>query len=274
MYEPLSKDKEGFVPNIGLVEPNSVTLLETNQRFIESYMVGLNHEFARELLWREYPTDGRGTSFRSFWTTKPELLADVNAFDPNAALGGHLDPNLSGRLVLLVRGELVRRYPGLLAHAVRHANLTDGRPVFGRDAAVARTLFQVNLAPDLLLVGFDLTAADVDADDAQPAGPIPASGAYWFLLAENPTEPRFGLDDGEPGLLHLRDDLTWPDLLPPGERFLRPFPPRLVTDGPPPPTPAPLPVTWGATASAVAHILYNPPARAAFRAAPLLKDAR
>ena len=30
-------------------------------------MVGLNHEFARELLWREYPTDQRGSTFRQFW---------------------------------------------------------------------------------------------------------------------------------------------------------------------------------------------------------------
>ena len=30
-------------------------------------MVGLNHEFARELLWREYPTDQRGSYFRQFW---------------------------------------------------------------------------------------------------------------------------------------------------------------------------------------------------------------
>ena len=28
-------------------------------------MVGLNHEFARELLWREYPTDQRGQLFPS-----------------------------------------------------------------------------------------------------------------------------------------------------------------------------------------------------------------
>ena len=30
-------------------------------------MVGLNHEFARELLWREFPTDQRGSYFRQFW---------------------------------------------------------------------------------------------------------------------------------------------------------------------------------------------------------------
>jgi hypothetical protein len=54
---------------------NSITLLETNQKFIESYMVGLNHEFARELLWREYPTDQRGSYFRQFWDVSSFLTA-------------------------------------------------------------------------------------------------------------------------------------------------------------------------------------------------------
>ena len=33
-------------------------------------MVGLNHEFARKLLWREYPTDQRGSYFRQFWDAR------------------------------------------------------------------------------------------------------------------------------------------------------------------------------------------------------------
>jgi hypothetical protein len=71
MYEPLKNlSPELFLPNINLIEPNSVTLLETNQPFIESFMVGLNHEFARELLWREYPTDQRGSTFRQFWDVR------------------------------------------------------------------------------------------------------------------------------------------------------------------------------------------------------------
>ena len=51
MYEDLKRiSDELFLPNVQLIEQNSMTLLETNQPFIESYMVGLNHEFARELL--------------------------------------------------------------------------------------------------------------------------------------------------------------------------------------------------------------------------------
>src|SRR6185369_7401376 len=54
MYDPLKAiSAELFLPNINLIPPNSITLIETNQKFIEAYMVGLNHEFARKLLWRE-----------------------------------------------------------------------------------------------------------------------------------------------------------------------------------------------------------------------------
>ena len=68
MYKPLiDLSTEFFLPNLNYIEQNTISLLETNQRFIEAYMVGLNHEFARELLWREFPTDQRGSYFRQFW---------------------------------------------------------------------------------------------------------------------------------------------------------------------------------------------------------------
>lgn len=74
MYKPLADySAELFLPNINHIAQNSISLLETNQKFIEAYMVGLNHEFARELLWREYPTDQRGSYFRQFWESKGKL---------------------------------------------------------------------------------------------------------------------------------------------------------------------------------------------------------
>ncbi|MBK9410748.1 MAG: hypothetical protein IPN47_22405 [Gemmatimonadetes bacterium] len=36
MYEPLKNLAPSFSPNINLIEQNSITLLQTNQRFIES----------------------------------------------------------------------------------------------------------------------------------------------------------------------------------------------------------------------------------------------
>ncbi|WP_416956476.1 hypothetical protein [Streptomyces sp. Agncl-13] len=140
MYEPLKAlSSELFLPNINLIEPNSVTLLQTNQRFIESYMVGLNHEFARELLWREYPTDQRGSTFRQFWDvrgffnadslddeTLKEKLRDIpplHTWAPDSALGDHDNREVPGEkedeLVLAIRGELLKRYPNAVIYAHR-----------------------------------------------------------------------------------------------------------------------------------------------------------
>ena len=92
MYKPLvDRSTELFVPNLHLIEQNTVTLLETNQRFIEAYMVGLNHEFARELLWREYPTDQRGSYFRQFWDVSDVPRRD-RATDGAAARGAEGHP--------------------------------------------------------------------------------------------------------------------------------------------------------------------------------------
>ena len=69
MYEFLRDlSVEWLLPGIEDVPNNCVSLLMTNQRFVESFMVGLNHEMARELLWREYPTTREALIFGSFGT--------------------------------------------------------------------------------------------------------------------------------------------------------------------------------------------------------------
>ena len=61
MYEPLRDYGQTWImPGIGTIPPDTVTLVKSNQRFIEAYMAGLSHEMGRELLYHEYPTDQRG----------------------------------------------------------------------------------------------------------------------------------------------------------------------------------------------------------------------
>ncbi len=68
MFEPLRDlSEELLLPGIKNIPENTIGIVQTNPAFINSYMVGLNHEMARELLWREYPTDQRGSYFRQFW---------------------------------------------------------------------------------------------------------------------------------------------------------------------------------------------------------------
>lgn len=64
----VEQNPDYLLPGINDLKENSVLLLETNNKFIESYLVGLNHEMSRELLWREFPTDMRGSYFRTFWS--------------------------------------------------------------------------------------------------------------------------------------------------------------------------------------------------------------
>ncbi len=138
MYEDLRDiSSELFLPNLQLISPNTISLLTTNPAFIESYMVGLNHEFGRELLWREYPTDERGSYFRQFWDVKgiisetdptltPEQIADIykdiDPIDqwPSASdIGMHRNKKRpqGEQLVLVIRGELLKKYPNTIIYA-------------------------------------------------------------------------------------------------------------------------------------------------------------
>ena len=137
MYEKLRDiSSELLLPNLELIPPNSITLLETNPEFIEAYLTGLNYEFGKELLWREYPTDQRGSYFRQFWDTrgviaeptgetpevKSERSKDITPLDTwtsTSLLGTHRNPlRPSGKqVVLAVRGDLLKKYPNTLIYA-------------------------------------------------------------------------------------------------------------------------------------------------------------
>jgi hypothetical protein len=251
MYKPLVKlSSEYFVPNLNLVEENSITLLETNQKFIEAYMVGLNHEFARELLWREYPTDQRGSYFRQFWEVKAQLNASTA--DPEALreslkdippihtwllasnLGDH-DHREAGReneeeLVLVIRGELLKKYPNAVIYAQRakwqlkddgtidntkERRLEDSPTV---EANTKTPLYEARVEPDIFFFGFDLKASEARGG----IGDDPTDEAGWFfIIQERPGEPRFGFDIEREGELNVWNDLAWPDVLAGGDGFIR-----------------------------------------------------
>jgi hypothetical protein len=252
-------DQNWMIPGVaGIARTDMITLLKTNNVFVEAFLVGLNHEMGRELLWRGYPTDARGTYFKSFWTGNDELTQPIHQF-ADLPFGGHMKPTLDDRIVMLVRGELVHRYPGVIGHAVRQAGKDQqtGLPLFEAGDG-ATVLFRVHLAPNILLIAFDLLPNTIKQED--PSQP------WWFLLAENPTEPRFGLDDVAAAGQDARNNLTWAQLLgglPQGQqRFLRATTPNLVVDG----------VPWGSDAAAVAHLLFQLPARAAFLGTRMLTN--
>jgi hypothetical protein len=207
MYEPLRDlSRDLLVPGLDVVEDNSVAPLQTNPRFIEAYMVGLNHEFARELLWREYPTDQRGTYFRQFWDSRGQPaptpdIPPIHTWLPARHLSQNVNAGGVGQLVLLMRAELLRRYPNAIIYAVR-ATLPAGQTRPRPGTQEMYPLFRGDLQPDLVFFGFGLSAAQARGDGTDPG--------WFFMIQQQPSEPRFGLDVGaaspDPNYLHPTGD--------------------------------------------------------------------
>ena len=243
MYKPLlDTSTERFVPNINLIEQNSITLLETNQRFIESYMVGLNHEFARELLWREYPTDQRGSYFRQFWDvssylnkegldegTLREKLRDIpplHRWSRSSDLGDHDHREQGGEkeeeVVLVIRGELLKKYPTAVvyAHRAKWATDEDGNRLLSEprdfddsepeDVVIKTPLYEAKVEPDIYFFGFDLDVNEAKGDSGENEDD---EAGWFFVIKERPGEPRFGLDvPGDASDMSVTSLAAWNEL--------------------------------------------------------------
>ena len=225
MYVPLRDlNQDYLLPGVELIPPDSLGAVVANHQFIEAYMVGLNHEMARQLLWNGYPTDQRGSYFRQFWDvagywpqggdpTDPaqlaELLKDIppiHEWPRSRALG--LNENRTDvvvdNVVLLVRGELLRRYP--------HTDIFAGKAKAGADGEHGRVLdetderhpiFRGTLAPDITFFGFNLSVEDARGGTAaSPEG-------FFFVFQEQVTETRFGLEPQATGTVTKWADLAW-----------------------------------------------------------------
>lgn len=185
MYQALADySREWLVPGLGMLpDADFVTVLATNPEFMEAFLVGLSDEMGRELLWRGYPTDQSGTYFRRFWDeAQDELSQQIHAF-LKTPLGKHIAFGGTGgsepRAVIVVKSELVRRYPDVIIQAVKNHG-TQANPQFdGPQAVVAEELFSAFLEPDFALVGVNLSIDEIDHPD------------WWITIAEHPTATRF-----------------------------------------------------------------------------------
>ena len=256
MYTPLKElSSELFLPNIQLIENDTITLLETNQKFIEAYMVGLNHELSRELLWREYPTDQRGSYFRQFWdpsgflvqggATDEEMrerlrdITKLHTWKKTEHLDDHDNREAYGdkeeELVLVIRGELLKKYPNAIIYAHRaewervgdvpNGAIDKARPrrlrvLTATEEAnelrryVKTPLYDAAVAPDIYFFGFDLTA-DEALKGRDPKRPNEEGPGWFFVIKERPGEPRFGLDiagSAPQASINTWNQLAWSDV--------------------------------------------------------------
>ncbi|HEY9023980.1 MAG TPA: hypothetical protein VIP05_06745, partial [Burkholderiaceae bacterium] len=201
LYQRLAAyDRNAFMPGVDGIPQDLVMLVRVNQHFIDSFMAGANVAMNGELLWRGFPTDLRGTPFQRFWgramLTPAPLFLRVPLDDMQPIhlwgaqpLGKRIDP-VGGdpdRIALLVRGQLLRRYPNTAVYAWKK---TPNAPTLLKDAqgrrpddAIQLPVFDGVIGEDISFFGFDIDADEVDA--------------WCFVLEEQMHEPRFGFDVDE-----------------------------------------------------------------------------
>lgn len=317
MYKPLvDMSADMFVPGLNLIPENSITLLETNQSFIEAYMVGVNHELSRELLWREYPTDQRGSYFRQFWDPSTHLdgsvdddarreeLKDIpplHTWPRISKLGEHDHRGSSSEdVVLVIRGELLKKYPNAVIYAHRAewqrksngdidpkqqrmpAKLTEAEEASPPRTKIRSPLYSAKVEPDIYFFGFDLTVAVARGG----TGENPTDDPGWFfVIKERPGEPRFGFDESREGALNVWNDLAWADVMPaggagafipmdgtaPAPTLANPTAPELAEKVPQ--YNEDQNVSWspGTSAADIAYIMFQAPVLVAVHAAEMLR---
>jgi hypothetical protein len=273
MYAPLSELSNDYIlPGIETIENNGVTLCEENRRFIEAYMVGLNHEMGREMVWRGFPTDNRGTIFSLFWdqVSANNPLVDIKDIHKwTADLGNNNQTvNAEENLVLVIKGDLIRRYPGTIVYALRIAGqgnywskeFPDSDPPMNSNYKID-PIMRAQVGADILCVGFPLSIGMVQGANRD--------GEYYFVLQENQDLPRFGLDvaskriESAPGCEPLDVDineLSWSDVTIDAAGYIAKFQPSLFGADVSPKT----------TSATIARSTYQLPIRVAIHASELL----
>lgn len=110
---------EFILPGINELPDDSISMFKGNAAFIESYLCGMNTEMGRELLWREYPTDQRGSYFKKFWdsATTVEDIKKNNFFDVKSLhlwsgnLGENHMTSKGDLLFFAIKSDLMKLYP-------------------------------------------------------------------------------------------------------------------------------------------------------------------
>jgi hypothetical protein len=281
--------QDWILPGVDQAEANTASLVVTNQKAVESFMVGGNNEMSRTLLYNEYPTDLRFTYFQQFWDsrgvpgadTAPQNFYDIKpihtwgASQLGANTGRHEPPGQDD-VVLFVRGEVLLRYPTTIVYAAKAIrNTTDPKlpalilpadsldkdPNFHRDY-----IFHGELDPDIRFFGFPLSIQDALAGDG-----------WFFILQQHPGEPVFGFDVVSRSPLVSFKEVTWSMVLGapgvgaaaavPGYLSFKQASPAiqafLATQGPRTPS-------WGATSADVAHYTLRRPTRVAYHAKEMI----
>ena len=209
------------MPGFGALPDNSVTVLETNPSFVQSCLVGVNHEMSREFAWRDYPTSLNNTWFYSFWNyvdNGPQRdILPIKKWGDKVSLGSMKlsaqSLNSKEKAVLLIKGDLLKHYPKTKIYMVKakwdlvdEAEYAEWKTInpqikkpqirlvrkldTSSEKNVMLPVFKGEIQSQAHFLGFDITAEQAKGS----ANPDNRDAGWFFVFEENIKEPRFGLD--------------------------------------------------------------------------------
>jgi hypothetical protein len=194
-----------LVPGIDEFASNRARLLAVSEGVVAAVLVGANNEWAKAALYREYPADLGATAFSTFWRPvvpdRVDLVDDLHTWRLGTSLESHVGGE-GASTVLLVRGDVIRRYPAtefLLVAPDEHGTILEDSELPAE--RTTRPAFSTQLDPATVVVGFDVDPKTV------------LDGGSYLGLEEPETGPRFGLDLAADGDYRKApaswDDLSW-----------------------------------------------------------------
>ncbi len=187
-----------LIPGLSAFPDEAITALSSDMHTIEALLIGANHEFSRELLWHGVPALLSGTFFARFWDGRDATgnpladITDISSWPTDSDLGTHAATAAAsgGETVLLIRGELVRRFPHATIYAAPAVPAGSSRTVDVTQRV--DPMFSGTLGGDSVFIGFPFPV--------QEAMSSTTTLGMYFVFQEHPMAPRFGLnlDTGTP----------------------------------------------------------------------------
>lgn len=223
-YAKLAENNTDFIlPGLEKIPSNRVVILQANTKFIESFLVGLNHEMAHEFLWREFPAPLNATYFSQFWdvrnaATPKKDIQPILQWKSKSKIGTHGNTAsqavVEDPIVLVIRGDLLRKYPNTEIFMAKAAwenkkvgshklvlDVNDQSQWLNDSPNLHRPLFSARVEPDYSFLGFNLGIQEVRGSSEDPG--------WFFVMKERTGDTHFGMDlIAEPG----SDDPSWEQL--------------------------------------------------------------
>jgi hypothetical protein len=176
-----SRAPDWMLPGAGDLVDGDVVGLSTNPVFVESLLVGANHQATAELRWRNIPLVTRWSPLRKFWERKANDvdILPIKSWPAIAPLGtaALVPPFRSAEAVVAFRTTLFRRYPATVVYlypAARHWSPPDSEDDLNLDRVMPT--FTGTIGADITFFGFAVLPSALET--------------HWVVLEEHPAGHR------------------------------------------------------------------------------------